>query len=177
MKSISITEIDMSTANPKLLARVLSKLEQVTLIANNLANQQVQQLFTKINQNCSKLSHLDLSDNDLSAVDPDDLANVVNNIEEVHLEDTDLSTDQITAVLTRAQANTKLEKLAILGNRISEVELAIITRAKEIIGELDIDSEEEEEDDSSDEEDSLDGFIASESDTEPDGDEESDGGN
>merc|ERR550519_1913733 len=155
MKSISITEIDMSTANPKLLARVLSKLEQVTLIANNLANQQVQQLFTKMNQNCSKLSILDLSDNDLSAVDPDDLANVVNSIEEVHLDDTDLSTDQITALLTRAQANTKLEKLSILGNRISQVDLAIITRPKKIIGELDIDSEDEDEDedDSSDEED------------------------
>merc|ERR550519_2482187 len=173
MKSISITEIDMSTANPKLLARVLSKLEQVTLIANNLANQQVQQLFTKMNQNCSKISLLDLSDNDLSPVDPDDLANVVNNIEEVHLDDTDLSTDQITALLTRAQANTKLDKLSILGNRIYQVDLTIITRAKEIIGELDIDSEDEDEDDSSDEEDSLNGFIASESDIEVDGDEES----
>jgi len=178
IKSLALSEASVSMVDPKMLARVLSKLGQVSLNTNILTNEQARELFGELRHNC-RLNILDLDDNDLSAVNPDDLAAVVanNNIEELGLDDTRLSSEQITALLTRAQENTKLKRLSLLGNSISQVDPALLERAKQAIVQLDIDSDEELEDYESDEENSLDGFIASESDEEINEEEESENDN
>jgi len=151
-KKFTALEVNLLAANPKVIARGLSKLEEIGLYLNNLTDEQVQAIFTELKQN-RKLKFLDLGSNNLSSVDAGDLAEVINNVEVVVVDDTQLSTEQITAVLTRAQQSTKLKKLNISLNNISEVDATILATAGGIIDELSIDIDSESEDDENDDSD------------------------
>jgi len=150
IKVFSTTDINLSEVNPKLIERGLSKLEKVALPSSHLTTEQVQAIFAELKLN-SQLDYLGLSENYLSSVNPDDLAAVVTNIAEVDLSDTQLNTEQITAVLTRVQQNSKLKSLGITGNVMDGVDLVLVTTAREILEELDIDTESEDEESDDDE--------------------------
>ena len=130
--------VNLSRADPKLIARGLSKLEEVRLTGFTLTDEQVLSIFRELKQNC-KLKVLELPLHNLSSVHPNDLSKVVNNIEVVNMCWCELSAEQITAVLVRTQRNTKLKLLNIRDNDISEVDPVILATAGEIIEELYVD--------------------------------------
>jgi len=130
--------VNLSRADPKLIARGLSKLEEVRLTGFTLTDEQVLSIFRELKQNC-KLKVLELPFHNLSSVHPNDLSKVVNNIEVVNMCWCELSTEQITAVLVRTQRNTKLKLLDIRDNDIFEVDPVILATAGEIIEELYVD--------------------------------------
>jgi len=67
---------------------------------------------------------------DLSHVEPETIARAAVKLEEVNLCYTQLRTEQITSFLTTiAQEDTKLKKLNLWGNNLSDVEPELLTRA------------------------------------------------
>merc|ERR1712096_504528 len=130
------------------------KLKDVDPRETYLRIEQINEILIEAQEN-SKMEKLDMSDNDLSEVDPDNLANFVANIENVDLCDTQLSTEQITALLNRIDTNTKLKKLSIYHNNLSEVDPNIIRRVRAIIEYSGEYPESESDEDDVDDEDSL----------------------
>ena len=100
--------------NPELLAEALTHLEEVKL-PTCLDLEQKNAIFATLDASQGQLKRLDISGNDLSDVDAVLVANVVNKMEFVDIQNTDLTVSQITAILKQSVAATSLKELLIMG--------------------------------------------------------------
>jgi len=82
----------------------------------------------------TKLKKLSLRSKNLSSVDPAVLATAVTRLEDVDLETTCLTTEQITSILDHVEENTKLKKLWLGGNNTSDIDLDVVRNARERLG-------------------------------------------
>jgi len=133
LKSLDLTLVDLSSVEPALFGRMVTRLESVILSYTSLTNSHVLALFSAMSQNC-QLKKLTLQTNNLSSVLPAVLATAVTRLEDVNLEKTELTNEQITSILAHVQEDTKLKKLFLGGNNIANIEIDIIRNAKESLG-------------------------------------------
>merc|ERR1719203_633460 len=130
LKKWNLYDNDLSGVEPEALARGLMQLEEVNLSWTKLSTEQITRILTNIAQEDTKLKKLNLDINDLSGVEAEDLARATIQLEEVNLSDTKLRTEQITSILTKnAQEDTKLKKLDLEGNDLSDVEPEALAKA------------------------------------------------
>lgn len=67
-------------------------------------------------------------------MDPAVLAAAVTKVEEVNLEDTELTTQQITYILVQVLEDINLKKLFLGENNIADVDFDVIRNARERLG-------------------------------------------
>ena len=84
------------------------------------------------------LRTLDLSLTDLSSVEPGLPARLLHRLEEVDMWSTELTRQQLEAVLTAAEASCTLRKLNLGNNNLSLVEPGLLARAVNSLEEVDI---------------------------------------
>ena len=109
LKRLNLSGNDISSIGPDLLAKSVVRLHEVILINTRLTPLQTDLLLANIVHSLtSPLSGLYLSDNNLSAASPSLLAAGVLCLETVALDDTNLTTLQITSILLQlCQSNNK----------------------------------------------------------------------
>merc|ERR1719319_437600 len=136
LKALGLTDNNLSSVHPELLAQAVTQLEEVDLVNTDLTPQQVKAIFAALDTSC-KMKILKIQNNNLSSVDPDVLARGVNKPETVDMCGTDLTEQQMTKILTRSLLITNLKKLDIEDN--GEVDDELCRQATQVIEELFID--------------------------------------
>ena len=113
LKKLDVIMLDiLLTVGPVLLAKAVTKLENVRLFHTKMTEQQVEQIFTFINTNNSKLKVLSLPDETpLGSLEPIFLARVANKMESLHMSGLKLSVEQVEAILTQSLVKTSLKTL------------------------------------------------------------------
>ena len=81
---LDMSENDMFDIDPELLAKVVTKLQKLEINCTELTLQQAAAIFTAVSEE-STMIELDISDNDLSGVDPELLAKAVNNLTTLYI--------------------------------------------------------------------------------------------
>ena len=127
----TVLDMDSNTMfgiDPELLAKVVTKLEKLDIDDTELTQQQAAAILTAVSEG-SKMTELNICWNDMSGVDPGLLAKAVNNVETLDIGNTKLTPQQTAAVLTSASEGSKLTKLNICGNNMSEVDPGLLAKA------------------------------------------------
>ena len=95
--------IDLSEVPSDILAEAVVKVNEVNISGTNLSPDQVQNIFSCItNCQCLALNNLDISQNDLSSVSPEVLAESVSRLKSIHLRVTCLTSSQVNCILNLA---------------------------------------------------------------------------
>ena len=133
LKKIKISCIDLSSLDPCSFSSAISRLEEVKIDGTEVTTKQVEGIlfFLKF-EIFPALKILDLSDNDLSKIDPDMLAKAVNKLEEVVMNDSQLTLKQIEAILTESLVGTSLNSLATTHPE-GALDLELIGKARMVI--------------------------------------------
>ena len=118
MKKLEIYFLNLSSVDASPLARAVNMLEEVQMYSTELTGQQTEAIFTAIIEGNCNIKKLDMSGNILSNVDAGLLASAVNSLEEVKMNFTKLTKDQVEAVLTQSLVNTSLRRLEIGTHRL-----------------------------------------------------------
>ena len=110
-------------ADPEAMARVVVKLERADLKYSDLTTEQITAMLTAIATGESSLKELVLKGNELDEVDPEVLAGMVTHVEELDLEDTSLTTEQVDEMISKIRRTTpgKLRRLILAQNDLSGV--------------------------------------------------------
>jgi len=136
LNKLALRASDISSVEAGLLARVVSRLEVVDLSGTDITTEQIQELFQALAQNC-RLKKLYMGDNNLSSVEPELLAKVVNRVEVVWLQWCHLTTKQLTSILRHLQEDSKLKELVLHGNKPTATgywQIGIARKAREKLG-------------------------------------------
>lgn len=115
LKSLNLAVNDISTVEPGLFARAVTRLEMVDLAKADITNEQAEELFTAMCHN-SCLKSLNLDEKDLSSVEPIVLATAVVMLENVELDVTNLNTEQLSCILANVQEGINLKRLSLVKN-------------------------------------------------------------
>ena len=115
-----------------ILVQAVTQLEEVGLAHTRLTPQQVEAIFAALDTS-TKMKILRIERTDLSSVDPDVLARVVNKLETADIAKTQLTEQQVTRILTQSLIATNLKQLIMDGNG---VEWELRKQAETSIGHL-----------------------------------------
>ena len=114
MKILNMNSINLTTVNPKLLASAVNRIGTVRLCETQLTGEQWEAIFTAIRDGNSKMKELYIPENNFTTVSPSLLASAVNMLEEVNMSgDTELTLEQVEAILTQSLVKTSLRSLEI----------------------------------------------------------------
>ena len=143
LKKLDLSNNILPKVDAGLLARAVARLEEVKLWDTRLTMKQWEDVMTAIGQGDSRLKKLEISNNNMSKVDPGLLARAVNRLEEVDMYRTQLTFKQAEAILTQSLVKTSLRKLefsedwnSFPDNDPEDVDEDLVARARLVIGEL-----------------------------------------
>jgi len=137
LKKLSMGFCDMSLVDPETLAMVVARLEEVDFSYTRLTTQQSQAIF-KLANGDSKLKKLSMVGSDLSSVDHETLARVVNKLKNAELCSTRLTAQQSQAIFRLATGDSKLKKLAMSSNNLSSLDEETMARVVDKLEEVDL---------------------------------------
>ena len=130
LKKLVMNKIDLSTVEKGLIATVVGNLEAVEISQTQLTVQQLEAIITAIGAGDCLVKRLDISGNNLSTVCHSLLASAVNMIEEVNLSGTDLTVQQMEAIMTAiVDGDCLVTSLDISGNNLSTVNPGLMALA------------------------------------------------
>ena len=129
LKDMKIGRNDLSAVEPGSMARAVSKMEECGLQSSKLTNQQAEDIFKHINEDC-KLKNLHMAGVNLSSVDGDVIATAVANLYQVNLGYTNLTTPQLEAVLMAIRSGRKLKVLRLCGVYLRSVQIESLVEKK-----------------------------------------------
>ena len=118
LRRLNISGNDLSRVEAELVAGAVVRLEEVFLLNTRLTSQQTELVLTRLLSSQSPaLRGLYIGDNNLASVSAALLARAVGSLQTVSLDDTNLGSQQVTALLSGiAQCgDTKLRNLDMLG--------------------------------------------------------------
>ena len=117
LRSLNISGNDLSRLEAGQLARSVARLQEIFLLNTRLTSTQAEMILAEIASSSSPLRGLYLGDNNLASVSPALLARAVGRLQTVSLDDTNLSSEQVTSVLSHiAQCDdTNLRNLDMMG--------------------------------------------------------------
>ena len=130
LKKLDVSNNDLSSVEPGLMAKLVQNLEYIDLITTGLTNQQTDSIFRAINET-SKLKFLSIRNNNLSSVKPEILAAAMAKLEEVDINGSDLTREQEQAIFAKLCNNCcKLRNLSFgFSNSLCSVHPDTIARA------------------------------------------------
>ena len=100
---------------PDLLARAVAGMEEVQMGYSPVSSQQAEAIFTTVASQ-TKLRKLHVSHTDLSSMEPGLLARAVVSLEDVNIRSTELTNQQVEAILSAIGKDTKLKILDLGDN-------------------------------------------------------------
>ena len=143
LKKLDLSNNILPKVDASLLARAEARLEEVKLWDTRLTMKQWEEVMPAIGQGDSRLKKHEISNNNMSTVDPGLLARAVNRLEEVDMFRTQLTFQQAEAVLTQSLVKTSLGKLEFSEDWNSfpdkdpeDVDEELVARTRMVIGEL-----------------------------------------
>ena len=113
MKKLNMSCNKLSSLDPFLLATAVSRLEEVKMDGAGLTTKQAAGIMFAISSNFTTLKHLVVSDNNLSKIPPYVLAKAVNKLEEVNMNNSQLTLQQMEAILMQGIVGTSLKVLCM----------------------------------------------------------------
>merc|ERR1712142_16366 len=127
---IDTKNTNINSVNPRIFSKAIVKLTKVTLKYTYLNTEQLELMFQQILKKGSALTHLDVGTNDVSGVPADVLAEAVNKLSVVGLNETNLSKDQGIAIFTKlAESPSNLVRLDASENNLGEIDPDVIAKA------------------------------------------------
>jgi len=136
--NLIISGSDLSLVDAKLMDRTVAKLITLDVWNTQLTQSQAEAILKNILSKDSRLTDLNIAENNLSSVNVRLLGEAVTKMESVDIGDTILTTQQIEAILTEICKNTNLTNLNMSGNNLSSVEPGLLARAVSQIETIDI---------------------------------------
>ena len=137
VKKMYISLNNLSSVDPRLLAIAVTRVEEVVVLMTELTARQVEAIMATLDAGGGLVKRLNISFNNLSTVDPALLARVVNRLEEVKMNKTELTVLQMETILTQSLLKTSLRKLEMFyhldDSRIDEM---LVARARLVIKQL-----------------------------------------
>jgi hypothetical protein len=130
LKNLSLSFIPLSSVEPQLLGRALSRLEKVELEEPELSEAQIDAIFVALGGRESSVRSLNLLAINLSAVEPAKIGRVVTKLDTCALRQTDLTQPQVEALFTALEepSMSKLRKLDLACNDLSLVKPELMAR-------------------------------------------------
>ena len=128
---------NLSGVDLELLAKVVTNLDTLNLKNTKLTQQQIASVITSASKG-SKLKKLNISENDLSGVDPGLLAKAVVNLETLDIGNTKLTQQQAAVIFSGVCEGSRLNVLNISDNNLSEVEPELLAKTVIKLKKLDI---------------------------------------
>ena len=137
VKKMYISLNKLSSVDPRLLAIAVTRVEEVVVLMTELTARQVEAIMATLDAGGGLVKRLNISFNNLSTVDPALMARVVNRLEEVKMNKTELTVLQMETILTQSLLKTSLRKLEMFyhldDSRIDEM---LVARARLVIKQL-----------------------------------------
>ena len=134
LKSLDICDNDLSSVPTPILVEAVWRMEEINLYQTQLTQDQLEGIF-KTMAECEvlNLNNIDLRLNNISSIAPDLLSASAVRLEKICLEETQLTRDQIMALLTRItdslDGTVKLKNLDIGKNDLSKVPPDLIAQS------------------------------------------------
>ena len=130
LKEFNISGSDLSSLDPYMVARAVSRIEQVWMLETMIGRLHCKAIFSAISKSTSSLKRLNISYNNLSMLDPGLLARAVYKLEEVYMTGTKLTLQQGQAIFTvLVEGDCKVKKLDVRNNNLSKLDPALLARA------------------------------------------------
>jgi len=115
LKLLNISGSDVSKVDPKLLARAVVRLKEITLTYTSLTKEQAKEIMLALSTYSNRtLIKLNIGGNDLSGLDPEVLAMGSTMVTRVSLAGTSLTNDQIISLLTRKSSNNNTSRSSLM---------------------------------------------------------------
>ena len=127
--------INLSSLKPELLVTAINKLEELFMFNCQMTSKQATAMFEGFSDT-AKLRELSIGSNNLSRVNKDNLATVINRLKTVHMSMTQLTGQQVTCLLRQASIQTKLNILFLRQDNTCHVDQSIVEQARHNIGKL-----------------------------------------
>ena len=137
LKKLSISSNSLFSVDLDLLARGVMELEEVEMVNMGLTAEQAFVLVGAVAASC-KLRRVNLELNDLSSVDPTLLAKAVGKLEDINLGSTCLTYRQLVEICSNLQDGTKVKKISLWRNNISNVDKKLLAGALLQVSEVDL---------------------------------------
>jgi len=137
LKSLNLSYINLSEVDPGLLARAVTRVELVYMDYSQIQAAQAEAIFATI-QDGGKLKKLMMRgtyEGKLSTVNQEVMAKGINLMEEVEIQKSTTSGEQVTRVLTQALKGTQLKSLGMMGE-VVEIEAKHVRLARRVMTEL-----------------------------------------
>jgi len=128
LRELDLSENDLSKVKSELLKRIVPRLHTLKIRKTELTTQQITAIFAGINKK-SKLTNLDISENNLDLVEPTKFTVPVANLHTFEVEKSKLKTHQAEAIFTAIKSGTNLTSLNVSDNKLSEVESGLLSNA------------------------------------------------
>jgi len=110
LKGLDMGKNELQGVDPDLFAGAVCKLETACFFASDITAEQMKALFSAYNEDCL-LKNLDLGANTMSSLEPELLASAVAKMENCYLMGTEITGDQINALLKQILEKTRLRNL------------------------------------------------------------------
>merc|ERR1712129_65043 len=137
LKSLNLSYINLSEVDPGLLARAVMRVEEVYMDYSQIQAAQAEAIFATI-QDGGKLKKLMMRGTyggKLSTVNQEVMAKGINLMEEVEIQKSATSGEQVTRVLTKALKGTQLKSLGMMGE-VVEIEAKHVRLARRVMAEV-----------------------------------------
>ena len=128
LEQLHLPGINLSCLTPPFLAQTVSSLEKINISNCQLTSEQVHCLISSLILS-TKLKDLDISQTNLSTVDPSILARAVREREIINLENTALSTLQLETMLEKINHESKLTRLNLEKINLSAINCVVLAKA------------------------------------------------
>jgi hypothetical protein len=132
LRHLTISLTNLSAVEPRTLAATIGRLESVEMREVGLTAEQWTAVLRTIGSGESRLARMDLSNNNLSRVQPAILASALTRLEKVIMISTKLTRQQAGALVNRASFrghfDVKLKQLRMTFNNLSKVDPASLAR-------------------------------------------------
>ena len=132
LKYLDISNVNISSVEPRLLAGKVKVLETLKVRGTQLTTEQIETILAAISED-SRLKSLDISWNNLSSVKPGLLTGAVKVLETLNVEGAQLTTQQLETILTAIIEDSQLKYLFISWNNLSSVEPGLLTGAVKVL--------------------------------------------
>ena len=132
LRRLNISGNDLSRLEADQMARSVVRLQEIFLLNTRLTTLQAELILARIVSSRSPLRGLYIGDNNLASVSPTLLAQAVVELQTVSLDDTNMSPEHFTALLTVISqcGHTKLRHLDMQGMHINLLPLPAGTRQR-----------------------------------------------
>ena len=139
LKRLTIIKNNLSMIEPNILAKGVRQLQEVTLVHCDLTTEQALTVCSAINEG-SSMTSMNISYNKLTLVDKEVLAKAVNKLQNILIDNNQLTPEQITTILRICKnQETKLKKMILKDTKLTDIEPGLLSIALNKLEEVGLD--------------------------------------